>query len=108
MDLAREIYTGSPNDWSVPINELPRPSKREALIVDRFKKTIEVLHCSNDCIVHGERVFQKDLLQFIPSDDDRLALVSAVDMVKTWGAQFEGSGDGIFTFCRFTLEVPTK
>jgi hypothetical protein len=106
---AREIYTGSPNDYSVSINDLPAPSKRVAMLLDRFKQRVAiVLHCSNDCIVPAELVFNQDLLQFIESEEDKVALTSAVNLVKTWGTQFDGGADGLFAFCRFNLEVPTK
>lgn len=110
VDLTeREIYTGSPNDFSVSISDLPRPSKRVAMLLDRFKQRVAiVLHCSNDCIVPAELVFNQDLLHFIESDEDKADLTAAVNLVKTWGTQFDEGTDGIFAFCRFTLETPTN
>jgi hypothetical protein len=104
---AREIYTGSPNEYSVSISDLPPPSKRVAMLVDRFKQKVAiVLHCSNDCIVPAELVFNRDLLQLVESEEDKDALIDAVDVVKTWGTQY--GGDGIFAFCRFKVETPTR
>jgi hypothetical protein len=106
----RAIFTGSPNDYSISIDQLPRPSHRAAILINRFKQAEAVVyHCSNDCIVSPELIFNQDLFKFIEEDAGRKDLQAALNISKTLGvAQNETAKSDLYSFCKFTLSAPPR
>lgn len=105
----RAIFTGAPNGYATPFRELPPPSDRVALLLDRFKRGAVVLDCSNDSIFPPETIFKQDLFQFMPHELDRGNLTRTLDLVKRWiTTGVDGPAAGPFATCRFTLHIPPQ
>jgi len=105
----RAIFTGSPNDYSTPIDLLPQASPRAAILINRFIQTRAVIdHCSNDCIVPAELIFNQDLFSFVAEGSGLKDLKAALNLIKTLGAaQVETAKTDLYSFCKFTLITPT-
>lgn len=106
----KPIFTGSPNDYSVPINQLQQPSPRAALLLNRFKRNEAIVdHCSNNVIVPANHIIGKDLFSFIKEESGRKDLQAALNITKTLGVtQIETAKSDLYSFCKFTLLIPTR
>ncbi|KAG8826259.1 hypothetical protein FRC19_009406 [Serendipita sp. 401] len=104
VQLSNNIFTGSPNSYTIPIEDL-HTSDRVCLLLDRFNSAANVLHCTNDVIIKADMITFKNLFQSIPSETDQASLGNAIHVVKNWRTHFDGKADGIFAVCRFNMEV---
>jgi len=104
------IFTGAPNGYATPFAELPPPSDRVALLLDRFThRSAVVLHCSNNSMFPPEPTLAQDLFQFMPYELDRENLTRTMDLVKRWiTTGVDGPAAGPFATCRFTLHIPPR
>jgi len=106
------VFTGAPNGYATPFQDLPPPSNRVALLIDRFAhahRTATVLHCSNDSLFPTEFIFKQNLFNFIPEKQDKENLIRTMDLVKRWiTTGVDGPTAGSFATCRFTLHIPLR
>lgn len=107
IPASAQTFRGSPSEYSVPIGSLPRPSMRVCILLDRFRSEAFMLHASNDMIIPPGSVLNHNLLNFIPAEADRIALLRAIHVVKNWSTHSENTADGIHGTCRFTINTPS-
>lgn len=65
-------------DQTIPIHELPLPSVRVGLLLNRFSADMPVMHCTNDQIVHSDLVFHRSIYEVVEEPDVRFAQVGDI------------------------------
>ncbi|KAF8526092.1 hypothetical protein JB92DRAFT_2873302 [Gautieria morchelliformis] len=89
--------------YSESFLDLPTPSKRTGLILNRFSRQCPVMYCTNDCILSAEKVFNRSFYDFVsPSDEANVR--QWIDVSKGWGVSDMGTpSDGGFVFGSFKI-----
>jgi len=95
------IFTAAFVDQTIPIHDLPPPSVRVGLLLNRFSTDMPVMHCTNNRIVQSDLVFNRSIYEVV-EEPDVGPLKSTIEMVKNWGASDE-PGDGGFCPCAFSF-----
>ncbi|KAF8587596.1 hypothetical protein K439DRAFT_811587 [Ramaria rubella] len=82
---------------------LPTPSQRTGLILNRFSRLCTILYCTNDCILPPATVNNRSLYDFVvPADEQNVR--SWIDVSKGWGVSDSGHpSDGGFVFGSFRV-----
>jgi len=96
------IFTASSVNQEIPIHDLPTPSVRVGLLLNRFSADLPVMACTNNQIVHSDLIFNRSIYE-VAEEPDLEQLRSTIEMVKNWGASDE-SGDGGFCPCTFSFK----
>jgi len=67
------IFAASSVDQTIPIQELPSPSVRVGLLLNRFSPETLVMHCTNNQIIHSDLVFNRSIYKVVEEPDVRFA-----------------------------------
>lgn len=65
-------------DQATPVQELPSPSVRVGLLLNRFSTDMPVMHCTNNQIVHSDLVFNRSIYEVVEVPDVRFARVGDI------------------------------
>ena len=65
-------------DQTIPIHDLPSPSVRVGLLLNRFSTDMPVMHCTNNRIVHSDLVFNRSIYEVVEEPDVRFAQVGGI------------------------------
>ncbi|EJC97769.1 uncharacterized protein FOMMEDRAFT_149572 [Fomitiporia mediterranea MF3/22] len=80
-------------------------AKRVAFVLDRFSTEVPIIYCTNDDIVPKPLVTGRSFYDFVAAGDEK-RIRAAIDQVKTWGVNEEGSpSDGGYAFNRFHMHL---
>jgi hypothetical protein len=64
-----------------PIHDLPSPSVRVGLLLNRFIADGRVMHCTNNQIVHSDLVFNRSIYEVVEEPDVRFARVGTITLL---------------------------
>lgn len=82
-------------------NDIPTPSERTGLILDRFSRRCPIMYCTNNCIFDPAKVHRRSLYDFVHPDDEA-NVRQCIDVSKGWGVSDSGHpSDGGFVFGSF-------
>ncbi|EJC97773.1 uncharacterized protein FOMMEDRAFT_137509 [Fomitiporia mediterranea MF3/22] len=85
--------------------EKPELAKRVAFVIDRFSTEVPIIYSTNDDIIPMSLVTGRSFYDFVAAGDEK-RIRAAVDQVKTWGVNEEGSpSDGGWAFNRFHMHL---
>lgn len=83
--------------------DIPTPSKRTGLILNRFSRQCPVMYCTNDCIFNAAKLFNRSFYDFV-SPAHEANVRQWIDVSKGWGVTDSGHpSDGGFVFGTFNI-----
>lgn len=95
----------NPRDMSVPFetlfNDIPIPSERTGLILNRYSRLCTIMYCTNNCIFDPLKLRNRSLYDFVHPEDEA-NVRQCIDVSKGWGVSDSGHpSDGGFVFGSF-------
>jgi hypothetical protein len=83
--------------------DLPTPSLRTGLILNRFSRQCPIMYCTNDCIIPAAKVYNRSFYDFVSARDEA-NVRQWIDVSKGWGVSDSGHpSDGGFVFGSFRM-----
>jgi len=95
------IFAATSVDQTIPVHNLPLPSVRVGILLNRFSADMPVMGCTNNRIINSDLVFNRSIYEVVEEPDVE-PLKSTIEMVKNWGASDE-PGDGGACPCTFSF-----
>jgi hypothetical protein len=87
--------------------QLPKPSRRSGLILNRFSRSCPIMHCTDDNFLPANLVAGRSIYDFV-AERDEPEVRSWIDMAKGWGIEGPEPSEGGFGYGRFHLCIPGR